>query len=85
MRADGVRYRALAETLRVMFYLVHYQKRSDSLFGMFGIFAFAMGCLYLIYDKLGENGNTASMRRRLAATGTLAGSWPPYIPRSSSA
>jgi hypothetical protein len=81
MRADGVRYRALAETLRVMFYLVHYQKRSDSLFGM----AFAMGCLYLIYDKLGENGTTASMRRRLAATGTLAGSWPPYILRSSSA
>jgi hypothetical protein len=34
---------------------LHYQKRSDSLFGMFGIFAFVMGCLYLIYDKLGEN------------------------------
>ena len=34
---------------------LHYQKRSDSLFGMFGIFAFTMGCLYLIYDKLGEN------------------------------
>jgi hypothetical protein len=34
---------------------LHYQKRSDGLFGMFGIFAFAMGCLYLIYDKLGEN------------------------------
>jgi hypothetical protein len=34
---------------------LHYQKRSDGLFGMFGIFAFVMGCLYLIYDKLGEN------------------------------
>jgi hypothetical protein len=34
---------------------LHYQKRSDGLFGMFGIFAFSMGCLYLIYDKLGEN------------------------------
>ena len=34
---------------------LHYQKRSDGLFGMFGIFAFVIGCLYLIYDKLGEN------------------------------
>lgn len=34
---------------------LHYQKRSDGLFGMFGIFAFMMGCLYLTYDKLGEN------------------------------
>ncbi len=34
---------------------LHYQKRSDGLFGMFGIFAFVVGCLYLIYDKLGEN------------------------------
>lgn len=34
---------------------LYFQKRSDGLFGMFGIFAFAMGCLYLIYDKLGEN------------------------------
>jgi hypothetical protein len=34
---------------------LHYQKRSDGLFGIFGIFAFVMGCLYLIYDKLGEN------------------------------
>jgi hypothetical protein len=34
---------------------LHYQKRSDNLFGMFGIFAFVMGCLYLVYDKLGEN------------------------------
>jgi hypothetical protein len=34
---------------------LHYQKRSDGLFGMFGIFAFVMGCIYLIYDKLGEN------------------------------
>jgi hypothetical protein len=41
---------AKADTLAL-----HYQKRSDNLFGMFGIFAFVMGCLYLIYDKLGEN------------------------------
>jgi hypothetical protein len=34
---------------------LHYQKRSDGLFGIFGIFAFVMGCLYLVYDKLGEN------------------------------
>lgn len=34
---------------------LHYQKRSDGLFGMFGVFAFVMGCLYLVYDKLGEN------------------------------
>jgi hypothetical protein len=34
---------------------LHYQKRSDGLFGIFGIFAFVVGCLYLIYDKLGEN------------------------------
>jgi hypothetical protein len=34
---------------------LHYQKRSDRLFGTFGVFAFVMGCLYLIYDKLGEN------------------------------
>jgi hypothetical protein len=34
---------------------LHYQKRSDGLFGIFGIFAFVLGCLYLIYDKLGEN------------------------------
>jgi len=34
---------------------LHYQKRSDGLFGMFGIFAFVIGCLYLVYDKLGEN------------------------------
>jgi hypothetical protein len=34
---------------------LHYQKRSDGLFGIFGIFAFVMGCLYLIYDELGEN------------------------------
>jgi hypothetical protein len=34
---------------------LHYQKLSDGLFGMFSVFAFLMGCLYLIYDKLGEN------------------------------
>jgi hypothetical protein len=34
---------------------LYFQKRSDGLFGMFGIFAFLMGCMYLIYDKLGEN------------------------------
>jgi hypothetical protein len=34
---------------------LYYQKRSDGLFGIFGIFAFVMGCIYLIYDKLGEN------------------------------
>lgn len=34
---------------------LHYQKRSDGLFGIFAAFAFVMGCLYLIYDKLGEN------------------------------
>ena len=34
---------------------LHYQKRSDGLFGIFGIFAFVVGCFYLIYDKLGEN------------------------------
>lgn len=34
---------------------LHYQKRSDGLFRIFGIFAFVMGCIYLIYDKLGEN------------------------------
>jgi hypothetical protein len=34
---------------------LHYQRRSDGLFGVFGIFAFVIGCLYLIYDKLGEN------------------------------
>jgi hypothetical protein len=34
---------------------LHYQKRSDSLFGIFGTFAFVMGCIYLVYDKLGEN------------------------------
>jgi len=34
---------------------LHYQKRSDGLFGMFSVFAFFLGCLYLIYDKLGEN------------------------------
>jgi hypothetical protein len=39
-----------ADTLALFF-----QKRSDGLFGMFGIFAFVMGCMYLIYDKLGEN------------------------------
>jgi hypothetical protein len=33
---------------------LHYQKRSDRLFGLFGTVAFVMGCLYLIYDKLGE-------------------------------
>jgi len=33
---------------------LYYQKRSDSLFGLFGTVAFALGCLYLIYDKLGE-------------------------------
>jgi hypothetical protein len=34
---------------------LQFQKRSDGLFGMFGAFAFILGCLYLIYDKLGEN------------------------------
>lgn len=34
---------------------LHYQRRSDGLFGMFGVFAFVIGCIYLIYDKLGEN------------------------------
>jgi hypothetical protein len=34
---------------------LYYQKRSDGLFGIFGIFAFVTGCIYLIYDKLGEN------------------------------
>jgi hypothetical protein len=34
---------------------LYYQKRSDGLFGLFGVFAFVMGCLYLAYDKLGEN------------------------------
>ncbi|HEV7613949.1 MAG TPA: hypothetical protein VGO37_18865 [Steroidobacteraceae bacterium] len=33
---------------------LHYQKRSDGVFGLFGTAAFVMGCLYLIYDKLGE-------------------------------
>jgi hypothetical protein len=33
---------------------LHYQKRSDSLFGLFGVVAFCLGCLYLIYDQLGE-------------------------------
>jgi hypothetical protein len=44
-----------AEYAKADMLALHYQKRSDRLFGMFGVFAFAMGCLYLIYDKLGEN------------------------------
>jgi len=34
---------------------LHYQRRSDGLFGLFGTFAFIIGSIYLIYDKLGEN------------------------------
>ena len=34
---------------------VHYQRRSDRLFDLFAITAFAMGLAYLIYDKLVES------------------------------
>jgi hypothetical protein len=44
-----------AQYLRADTLAMYYQKRSDGLFGMFGTFAFVLGCMYLIYDKLGEN------------------------------
>ena len=31
---------------------IYYQRRSDRLFGMFGVMAFTMGLAYLVYDKL---------------------------------
>src|SRR2546429_5444290 len=34
---------------------VHYQRRSDRLFDLFAITAFAMGLAYLVYDKLVES------------------------------
>jgi hypothetical protein len=34
---------------------VYYQRRSDSLFNLFGIMAFTMGLAYLIYDKLTDS------------------------------
>jgi hypothetical protein len=34
---------------------VYYQRRSDRLFGLFGIMTFAMGLAYLIYEKLTES------------------------------
>ena len=34
---------------------VYYQRRSDRLFGMFGVMAGAMGLAYLIYDKLTQS------------------------------
>jgi hypothetical protein len=34
---------------------VHYQRRSDRLFALFGIMAFTMGLAYLVYDKFTES------------------------------
>jgi hypothetical protein len=34
---------------------VHFQRRSDRLFGLFAVMAFAMGLAYLVYEKLTES------------------------------
>jgi hypothetical protein len=44
-----------SEYVKADWLALHYQRRSDGLFSLFGAFAFVMGCLYLAYDKLGEN------------------------------
>lgn len=54
--ADANRLRRIdAEYVKADALALYYQKRSDGLFGLFGAFAFMIGSLYLIYDKLGEN------------------------------
>jgi hypothetical protein len=44
-----------SEYVKADWLALYFQKRSDGLFGLFGAFAFVVGCLYLAYDKLGEN------------------------------
>jgi hypothetical protein len=52
---DGTRLALIdAEYRKADTLALRFQQRSDSLFGLFGAFAFLMGCLYLAYDKLGE-------------------------------
>jgi hypothetical protein len=53
---DGPRLAQIdSEYLKADSLALYFQKRSDGLFGLFGAFAFVIGCLYLVYDKLGEN------------------------------
>jgi hypothetical protein len=44
-----------SEYVKADWLALYYQRRSDGLFGLFGAFAFVLGCIYLAYDKLGEN------------------------------